>query len=65
MIEYFDLLNEAGQQMMEKLEGLNAELISHKEKVKKERINLQILHGELNKEKETKATKYKCVLPKP
>ncbi|MFA7685500.1 MAG: peptidoglycan DD-metalloendopeptidase family protein [Candidatus Gracilibacteria bacterium] len=52
-LRYFSLLSEAGQQMADKLDKLNQELIVYKEKVKTDRINLQTLKDQLDIEKQS------------
>ena len=51
-LRYFSMLSEAGQQMADKLDKLNKELILYKEKVKNDRINLQALKDQLAVEKQ-------------
>lgn len=50
-LEYFDLLNEAGQQMIEKLDSLTAELEEEKGKLQKAKYLLRDLRDELAEEK--------------
>jgi murein DD-endopeptidase MepM/ murein hydrolase activator NlpD len=50
-LKYLDLLNEAGQQMIDKLEFLNNELESYKDEVKLKRQKLKYLERDLANEK--------------
>ncbi|MFH1533365.1 MAG: peptidoglycan DD-metalloendopeptidase family protein [Nitrospirota bacterium] len=51
-IEYFDLLNEAGQQMIEELSSLSEELLIHQKELEKKKAKLQGLQVELETEKQ-------------
>jgi len=50
-IEYFDLLNEAGQQMVDRLDKLARELIIYQNSLNKKRSNLMELQAEVEDEK--------------
>lgn len=50
-IEYFDLLNEAGQQMIEDLSTLSEELLIHQKELERKMTKLQELQAELETEK--------------
>lgn len=49
---YFDLLNEAGQQLVDKLDGLNNELVAYKENLESTKSQLVIFEKVLEDEKE-------------
>lgn len=51
-IEYFDLLNEAGQQMIEELSLLSEELLIHQKELEKKKSKLLDLQAELEIEKQ-------------
>ncbi len=50
-IEYFDLLNEAGQQMIEELSYLSEELLIHQKELEKKKVKLLALMADLESEK--------------
>lgn len=50
-LDYLELLNEAGQQMVERLQQLSKELQGYKIQIEKEKENLDILKSELSIEK--------------
>jgi murein DD-endopeptidase MepM/ murein hydrolase activator NlpD len=51
-LKYLDVLNEAGQQMLDNLNELSEELVYYKEKVKKEKFKLEQLQVQLENDKE-------------
>jgi murein DD-endopeptidase MepM/ murein hydrolase activator NlpD len=50
-LKYFSMLSEAGQQMVDRLDTLNQELLAYRERVKSDRIYLQQLQSQLSTEK--------------
>ncbi|MBD3360790.1 peptidoglycan DD-metalloendopeptidase family protein [Candidatus Peregrinibacteria bacterium] len=51
-LEYFNLLNEAGQQMVEKLDSLNKELVNYERDLNRRKIKLSRLQKKIEDEKE-------------